>query len=423
MSLDRKLSVHLQGNPVGTLTQDDSGRLTFHYDEAYLTREDVRPLSLAMPLRREPYEQRAARPFFAALLPDDDVRRRLAQSLQVSEKNDFALLREVGGECAGAVSLYPEGEEPRAAHGGDCDVLSVSRLADLLRSLPKRPLLVGEGVRLSLAGAQDKIALHVIDGDFAIPLGDLPTTHILKPAIEGFADTVQNELFCMRLAKRLGLAVPNVEFRSAGDVPFLLVKRYDRATTAEGLLVRRHQEDFCQALGIPPELKYQREGGPSLAQCFDLLAQHSMQPAVDRLRLLTVVIFNYVVGNEDAHGKNFSMLHEENGSRLAPFYDLLSTVVYAGLERKMAMKIGGYYEFDAVLARHWNRFAEEVGLSTNIVRQRLREMINTIAAAAHKERQELAEGGLSSTIFADLIVAFETRTKAIKARLGRQLNG
>ncbi len=177
---------------------------------------------------------------------------------------------------------------------------------------PARPLLAGEkGLRLSLAGAQSKVPVILVDGAVALPAPGQPTTHILKPPIARFTATPENEAFVMRLAAAIGLDVAPVEPRVVRDRPYLLVERYDRAVGADGQVRRIHQEDFCQALGVPPETKYASEGGPTFKDCFALLRRIAERPAVDVLKLLDAVIFNAIAGNADAHGKNFSILYSD----------------------------------------------------------------------------------------------------------------
>ncbi len=264
-------------------------------------------------------------------------------------------------------------------------------LVAILKKLPKRPLLAGEeGVRLSLAGAQDKVALRV-DGDkVSLPLRGAPSTHILKPAIERFEGVVLNELLAMKLATAVGLSAAAVETRTVEDMTFLLVERYDRVhrkTADEELIIDRiHQEDFCQALNIVPETKYQKEGGPSLKDCFDLLREVSSAPVIDLARLLDAVIFNYLVGNNDAHGKNFSLLYSAAGTRdlqirLAPLYDIVSTDYYPELSREMAMKIGGEYSSERVTPKNFEKLAEEAGLAKPLVRRRVPELAEAILSA------------------------------------------
>ncbi len=397
--MSRDLTVFLHGEPAGTLRQEDSGRLTFGYRDDWLGHPEARPLSLSLPLREEPFDDRGCRPFFAGLLPDDFARERLARYLGVSRHNDFALLAEVGGECAGAVALYPPDTRPAAAGAGDLEPLDEAALATLLRELPRRPLRAGGELRLSLAGAQDKMALVRKGETFFLPRGDLPTTHILKPAIEAFAGTVPNELFCMKLAARIAVQAPAVELAAAGGILFLVVERYDRISR-DGAATRIHQEDFCQALAIAPERRYQSEGGPSLARSFGLLDECS-RPALDRLELLRRVLFNFLIGNADAHGKNFALLHGAEGPRLAPAYDLLCTTVYSDHTDRMAMKIGRKSRFSEVQPRHWRRFARDAGLAAPRVRRDLLDLAERLPAEARRLAEELgpAAGAAARSMF------------------------
>ena len=230
----------------------------------------------------------------------------------------------------------------------------------------------GVDMRLSLAGAQSKIALSYDreNKKFYLPSSDKVTNVILKPPIQGVSktseyDTVYNEFFIMRLASKIGINVPYVDVCVIEDLPVFMIERYDRVQFSDGDWCRLHQEDFCQAISIVPEKKYQNQGGPSFEDCNNLIEKHSTFPIVDRLKILESFIFNYLIGNNDAHGKNFSMLHEieeiENGHitgrkflpQITPFYDLLSVAVYDGYSKKMAMNIGGEYKPNFVFERHW----------------------------------------------------------------------
>jgi serine/threonine-protein kinase HipA len=401
----RRLRVFLEETYVGSFAQDESGQESFQYDPAWLGSEHARPLSLSLPLRVEPFEDRQTRAFFGGLLPDDELRRRLGQYLGVSPQNEFALLAEVGRECAGAISILPEGEGDPLATSGSLRVLDDNELLAVLEELPRRPLYVGDELRLSLAGAQDKIAVQLVEDQVALPLGGRPSTHILKTPIADYQETVQNEFFCMRLASRLGLSVPHVFLRQVGETPLLLVERYDRTVQADGQVRRVHQEDACQALGIPPSLKYQSEGGPSLERLFGLLAVHALRPAVDRLSLLRWAVFNYLIGNADAHGKNVSFLHGGRGIELAPFYDLMCTLVYPRLSVKMAMRIGSKYRFDQVRRQHWEDMARAAGLAPAQVAREVSEMgqkIGTEARTCWENETELSGSPLIGQIVAKI---------------------
>ena len=224
-------------------------------------------------------------------------------------------------------------------------------------------------------GQQDKLPVVAEGGRIGLPRFGTPSTHILKPAIPGIDASVLNEGFCMALAAALKLDVAPASVHTIGEGAnarlYLLVARYDRQHTASGQRQRLHQEDFCQALGVPPETKYQNEGGPDLAQAFALLRQATRPSAPQILKLLDFVVFNALIGNHDAHGKNFSLLYTPAGAVLAPLYDALSTAVYPALTEKMAMKIGSKYKFSEVMAPHWEQFAMDAALSPAQVKKRI----------------------------------------------------
>src|ERR1035437_5258796 len=268
--MTRTLEIYLGRGLVGRLEQDDSGSLWFSYDKTWLASSAAVPLSASLPLRREAFRPNECRPFFAGLLPAETSRVLIAKLFGVSDKNDFAILEKIGGECAGAVSLMPPGEIPMAGMASYREI-HPEELSGKLAELPLHPLLAGdEGIRLSLAGAQGKLAIAIRDGKFFLPLHGSPSAHILKPQSLHFDHLAENEYFCMKLAANAGLEVAAVEIGKAENIIFLQVERYVRKNLPDGRTERIHQEDFCQAMGIPPELKYQQEGGPNLKKCFDL---------------------------------------------------------------------------------------------------------------------------------------------------------
>lgn len=419
---DRSLDVWMQGELVGRLDQE-AGRIVFTYDPGWIGKPSALPLSASLPLRPEPFDDRAARPFFAGLLPEQERRDQVARAFGVSARNDFALLDAIGGECAGAVTLTHIGEKPiDQATSVDYRLLDDHELAAVLDKLPERPLLAGEeGIRLSLAGAQDKLPVLVVEGRIALPLHGAPSSHILKPAIRRIEDSVHNEGFCLALAKAVGLDAVASEIRSVEGRPYLLVTRYDRVAGADSRPRRIHQEDFCQALGIAPEYKYQNEGGPSLVDCFALVRKATRPAALYLPRLLDYLILNTLIGNHDAHAKNYSLIYGEDGTRLAPLYDVLCTAVYPELTPKMAMKIGGYYEFKDVLPRHWERFAKDAGLSAPQVRRRLLELAERLPGDAKALRDDFRKRGLEKPIIERIVDIIEhccglTRTRFANAK-------
>lgn len=400
---DRVLDVWWDGRLVAHLTQDRHGELGFVYTPDWLAMPDARALSASLPLRAEAFSRRECRPFFGGLLPEEGQRDAIARVLGVSRANDFALLDRLGGDVAGALQLLPPGEAPPPALA-QCAAraLTDTELLGILDALPTRPLLAGEeGLRLSLAGAQSKVPVVLVDGGVALPAPGQPTTHILKPPIDRFPATTENEAFAMRLAAATGLDVAPVEARVVEGRPFLLVSRYDRESLDDGSVRRIHQEDFCQALGVPPETKYAAEGGPTLADAFALLRRLSVRPAVDVLKLLDAVIFNVIVGNADAHGKNFSILYSDGGGRLAPLYDLLSTIAYPDLSAKFAMRVGRRATLGELNVEAWKAFAAEAGLGAPFVRRRVVELVETVRGQTESVAGDLAKPGLDERALAD----------------------
>ena len=376
---ESKLDVYFREHLVGHLWLDERRRFVFGYDAGWLKQKGAIPLSLSLPPREELYMDDTARSFFANLLPEAEIRKMIARQLGISGQNDFAMLREIGGECAGAVSVLPEDSSPLEKPG--YRELDEEELHKIITELPRRPLLVGEkGVRLSLAGAQNKLPIYMEDDKIFIATGNAPSSHILKPPIQGLDETVENEAFCMMLASRMGLSIPKLTIRQGRDRLYI-IERFDRENK-EGKILRLHQEDFCQALGVLPDQKYESEGGPPLAQCFALLKENSASPAVDQKALLSWVIFNFLIGNADAHAKNLAIIYTDRGPRLAPFYDLISTRAYPTLTDKFAMRIGGENRPDWIQSRHWERFSVEVNIKPRLVLQTLGEMGQNILLRA-----------------------------------------
>ena len=408
----RILDVYLQDKLVGCLEQTDSGDLAFAYDADYLEAASY-GISLSMPLSTESYKGPQVKAFFSGLLPEESVRDRLAKYLGLSEKNPFALLEAVGGDCAGALALYPYGEQPPKA-SDDVEVLDDTRLREVLDLIKRRPMLAGDdGYRLSLAGAQDKLAVGFKDEKVLLIKGGAPTTHILKPIIERVKDSAHNELFCMKLANMVGLDVPEASLHFVGDTPYYLVERYDRQIGEDGVITRIHQEDFCQALGIAPEIKYEREGGPNIAACQDVIAKHAARPAADQIKLLNIVLFNYLVGNADAHGKNFSLLYKGKKPELAPAYDLLSTAIYLDLSEKMAMKIGGKYKPKDVFLRHFHRLVPDTKAAQSAMNRQIKTKTEKMMEAAPSLKASLIRDGLASDVFDEIIAIIEERAKRL----------
>lgn len=414
----RELEVWLFAERVGALAVID-GRLNFRYTSDWLSRSHAVGLSSSLPLQAEPFDDQSTRPFFAGLLPEGQLRRLIAQQFQVSSQNDFALLDHIGGECAGAVTLLEPGQPLSSPeHGHDVQWLSDEKIVAILDELPHRPMLAGkDGLRLSLAGAQDKLPVIFEGNRIGLPRNGTPSSHILKPAIRTLSDTVTNESFCLALAEAMKLMPAKSQVHSVLGRQFLLVERYDRVVDTQGLRRRLHQEDFCQALGVVPEMKYQNEGGPDLAQCFELVRRVTRPSAPHILRMLDYVIFNVLIGNHDAHAKNFSLLYAGKAAVLAPLYDVLSTAVYSNLTPKMAMKIGSKYRFSEVQARHWDHFAEAAGLSKAQARKRILAFAKSMPTTARDLQSDPKRGFTGHGVVEQIVTLIEQRCVLTVRRL------
>ncbi|MBY0410035.1 MAG: type II toxin-antitoxin system HipA family toxin, partial [Burkholderiaceae bacterium] len=419
----RHLEVWLLGAHVGTLSQAE-GRLGFSYAPGATT-----PLSQSLPIRSEPFDDRATRPFFAGLLPEGGKRKQIARTLQVSTQNDYALLDSLGGECAGAVTLLDDGQVPQRPDAPrEVRWLDPTQLLQVLDEMPLRPMRAGEdGLRLSLAGAQDKLPV-VWDAEglrMGLPLNGSPSTHILKPPITGVDGSVFNEAFCMALAGALKLDVARTQIQAIADGAqqrhYLLVERYDRQSNMPDVpnlpAKRLHQEDFCQALGIVSEHKYQNEGGPGLAQAFALVRSATRPSALHTLKLLDFVVFNALIGNHDAHGKNFSLLYTPAGAVLTPLYDALCTAVYPTLTEKMAMKIGSKYKFSEVMARHWEQFSLDAALSPALVKKRILDIARRLPDLARATQSAFQGQGHHRPVIDQIVALFDQRCALTIRRL------
>ena len=340
--------------------------MTFAYSHSWLGRGDAVPLASNLPLDEQWHDGEAVTTYFDNLLPEGSVRDFVARALQVSTGNVFALLERFGGDTAGALALLPQGQLPSPkprylpmTHE------AVHKCFASSRGIPLN--LAGGEARIALAGAQDKMAVFIAPtGALAIPLGDAPSSHIIKPSMDHRAylpQTAINEALVMSLAAAIGLDVAPVRY--APDLDAVVIARYDRQWVGSHLQ-RLHQNDLCQTLGIEPGRKYESEGGPTLAMCCSAVMQHSSKPALDKKRMLEWAVFNVAVGNMDSHAKNLSLLTSGGHTRLAPFYGLVCTTVYKHLSRRFAFKIGGENRPGWMMGRHWDRLAVELAVKPQL---------------------------------------------------------
>lgn len=388
------LQVYFEAREVGRIHVQPNGA-AFSYNPDWITAKDAFPISTRFPLSVPHVEPRDFIPWAANLLPEGSALRTIGQLIQASPQDVVALLSKIGRDTAGALSIGARGSTSVE------DYTTVSSKKDLERiitELPRKPFLAGdEGVSMSLAGVQTKMGIAKLEsGELAIPLSGSPSTHILKPDAPNLYGSVQNEAFCLVLARLCKLRVPDVITGKAGKRTYLLIARYDRR--GRGTSWRRiHQEDFCQALGRPPESKYENNQsgikGPTITEMLRLTRVKATAP--DILRLLDLIIFNVAICNTDAHAKNYSLTIDADGVHVAPGYDLIATQVWGGITPNLAQRIAGKNRGDHLKRRHWMRQAEEAGLNSTRTVSRVRAIVQTIQSnldAAHAEVAAMAAG-------------------------------
>jgi len=387
--MTNSLLVVLDGAVAGTLIRLPGGKLRFDYDGHYRQQPGATPLSLSMPTQVPSHHDQVVTPWLWGLLPDNDaVLARWARQFHVSASSPFSLLSTpIGEDCAGAVRFAVPDEIDRVlAQPGEITWLTDDDVAQRLRDLREDSTAwLGRSFtgQFSLAGAQAKTALLFDRGRWGVPSGSTPTTHILKPAVGGLDDHDLNEHLCLDAARRAGLIAARTTVTRFADERAVVVSRYDRRA-APGGIIRVHQEDLCQVLGVPPSGKYQNEGGPGPSDIARLL-RRSMPPRIADdavFRFVEALIWNWLIAGTDAHAKNYSLLLANDQVRLAPLYDIASALPYGVHERKLrlAMKIGSDYR--VIPNRNtWPAAARELGLNPEAVLTRVRELASVAPRA------------------------------------------
>lgn len=354
------LNVWNEQRLVGYLWRNPIGNIGFRYQSDWIAAGGF-TISHSLPLGPDDFaaEDGIAHRFFANLLPEGGVREQIVRDLKIPN-TDFDLLRAIGGECAGALSILPVEQLPsgqRHYHPITDEELAnlAARRGRIYATWP-----ADERPRLSLAGAQDKCPILVRDEGFFLPQREAPSSHILKFELADYRHLPAYETFTTQLAKSVGLPVVDIELRLIEQTLYVLIARYDRVGDERGEVQRLHQEDFCQALGYGHEKKYQNDGGPTFAQCFQLVKDASSDPAIDMQHLLRWQVFNMLAGNSDGHAKNLSLLHLPNGqTRLAPFYDLICTRAIERIDFRLAFDIGGERNPGVITQGHWDALAKQ----------------------------------------------------------------
>ena len=415
--MSQRLMVWMNGIHVGVWELTRQGE-RFTYAESWIANAQARPLSLSLPFvpGNAPYQGKEVNHYFDNLLPDSDaIRRRLAQRYQAKGINAFQLLERIGRDCVGAIQLLPEGEVPTDLYQINGRPLSEAEIAQQLRRVSTNAVLghdqVDDDLRLSIAGAQEKTALLRHDGQWCLPRGSTPTTHIFKLPLglvghrqADMRTSIENEWLCSKIMAAYGVPIASCEMELFQDQKALIVERFDRQRSTDGRwIMRLPQEDFCQAMGISPLQKYQADGGPSISSCMNLLLG-SENKNEDRLHFFKTQILFWLLAATDGHGKNFSIAHLPGGVyRSTPIYDVLSAhpVLGSGKNKiptqkaKLAMAVRGstnHYLIDKIQRRHWISQGQQVGLSAEMTNTLIEEVMDQTELVIDRVSQLLPAG-------------------------------
>lgn len=402
-----RLRVYQNGEIVGYLSKQPSGAIEFLYAEEWLSNERAFPVSLSLPLREDAFKGAPVVAVFENLLPDSEsLRSRVAEKVGADGTDAYSLLAQIGRDCVGALQFFPEDADIDFSDLNSIrgEVVNDEEIERILNNLARVPLGLDRDndFRISVAGAQEKTALLLHEGKWFRPYGATPTTHILKTQIGelpngiDLSNSVENEFYGLAVIESFGLPVNKAEITTFGKTKSLVIERFDREWTKDGVLLRRAQEDCCQALSIPPSRKYQNdrnrpsnEKQPSMVEILNLL-KGSDQPAEDQKAFIKAQILFWLMGATDGHGKNFSIFLGTGGSfHLTPFYDVLTAQPFFDShklqkkEMKMAMSVGstGHYRMDEIQGRHFVQTTERAGLPDYIAKEALEEISGTVESA------------------------------------------
>ena len=404
-----KLNVFIEINGVNQLVGNISGILSgnavFTYTDEYISNPDSRPISISLTLEEKSFDSQRTKNFFDGLLPEGFTRTCVAQWMHKEESDYISILHGLGRECLGAIRIMGTQDEEIRSDYRRMTPDEVKKLAQ--EGATESAELVTKS-HLSLTGASGKVGLYydVKNDEWYLPLGNAPSTHIVKQSHVRLKNIVANEQLCLLMAKELGIEIPEsfivkTDGRNNEDVLFA-TGRYDRKFTGHpgklnGLSVpyRLHQEDFSQALGIPSSQKYEQNGGDYLKRMFAILQNYSASPMEDQLKLWKICIFNYLIGNTDNHIKNQSLLYSEDLKRirLAPAYDIVSTMIYDSSTENMALGINGIYRITDISREDFEKEAVHVGLGKKFAMQHFDAMVSGFKAAMETARESLEAQG------------------------------
>ncbi|MFT5133823.1 MAG: serine/threonine-protein kinase HipA [Gammaproteobacteria bacterium] len=424
----RALDIYVGSSKVGQYTRAANGLTTFRYSDEWLSNSDKSfPISMSMPLSNRIWSGDQVNSYFDGLLPDDQtIREKIAAREHAEGATSFDLLAVLGRDCVGALRFIPGGEDSGSPSEMQYRPISDDEIVQKIEALGASPLGVDidkDDFRISIAGMQEKTAFLKIDGEWQIPLGATPTSHIFKPAMKGgpngadFSDTSWNEWFCLKLCNTFGLNTAEADVRLFDNKPVIIVERFDRVWR-DGTLYRIPQEDLCQATGVSPTRKYQNDGGLSMVDILGFL-DGAADPKKDKLTLLKAQIVFWLLSAIDGHAKNFSIFLTPGGYELTPLYDVMSAAPYPELSPhkiKLAMSAGDnrHYRIKEILPRHFYQTAKKGGLSEEDMDAIFGEIKERLGRGFDEEIAEALAIGMPEACYASILDALGNKAKRLE---------
>ena len=400
-----KVSIELNGcqKEVGVLEPCSEG-FCFRYDRSYIEDPLTSPISVSLPFQDEPFSSEQTGRFFEGLLPEGFIRRSVAQMMHVDENDYMSILAGLGRECLGAIRITGEDDDITESY----TEVTQDQIRALAEEGATKSAEIVTASHLSLTGASGKVGLYYDSGNnkWYQPQGTAPSTHIVKQSHVRLNDIVTNEQLVMMTALACGIAVPesfiiNTGSGNDGEILFA-ARRYDRIFSDRGRYIsalpvpdRLHQEDFAQAMGISSARKYEKTPGQYMTGMFEILRKYSSDPIRDRIRLWNMIVFDCLIGNTDAHVKNFALIYSPNlrSIKLAPAYDMLSTVIYESSTHELSFAIGDALTIEEAGEENFMIAAKNAGIGEKLALLSYRQMKKRIPGALRQSAEKLLAAG------------------------------
>lgn len=393
----------------GYIEGNSSEDAIFYYAEDYLSRNDPKAISVSLPIQAEAFSARRTKVFFSGMLPEGFMRKTVANNMHVDEDDYLSILQCLGKECLGAIRIDESGDDGGAVY----EEISPEQVRQLASEGTMKSSEYVIKAHLSLTGASGKAGLYFDEQNnkWYLPRGLAPSTHIVKQSHIRLDGIVTNEQISMLAAGKCGIDIPGSFIINVGNgldsEVLFATKRYDRVINEHSKVIsglkrpfRLHQEDFAQALGIEASEKYEKPGDQYAVKMFEIIRNYSADPLGDTLKLWNRMVFDYALGNTDAHIKNFSLLYDPDlrNVRLSPAYDMISTAIYNASTREMSFNIGGKRNLDLITEEDFRIMAEQAGIGKKVAGNAYYSVLNGFEKAVKEAAEELSALGFKNAV-------------------------